>query len=123
MQGLARFDEAREAYQAVIDANRADDFAARARFMRGETFFHQQKYSDALKEYLRVAYDYDAPKWEAFALFEAGQVAEKLDRWDDAADFYRKVTTSHPEDPMATRATERLTAIASKLNDSTRRGL
>ena len=42
LQGLARFDEAREAYQSAIDANRADDFAARARFMRGETYFHQQ---------------------------------------------------------------------------------
>src|SRR5207248_3610237 len=37
-----RFDEARAAYQKVIDARKGGDLAARAQLMRGETYFHQK---------------------------------------------------------------------------------
>ncbi len=113
--GLARFDEARVAFQAVVEANRADDFAARAQLMQGETYFHQQKYNEALKEYLRVVYNYDAPAFQAAALFEAGQIAEKLDHWSDAADFYRQVMSKYSADPVAKKAAQRLEAVKPKL--------
>ena len=61
LQGLARFDEARAAYQAVIDARKGGDLAARAQLMRGETFFHQKAYHEALREFLKVDILYDAP--------------------------------------------------------------
>jgi TolA-binding protein len=108
LQGLARFDEARDAYQAVIDAGQEDDYAARAQLMKGETYFHQEKYNDALKEYLRVEYQYDAPTHQAAALLQAGKVAEELDRWTDAADFYEKTTKKYPAEPAAKEAAERL---------------
>jgi TolA-binding protein len=115
LQGLARFDEAREAYQNAIAANRPDEIAARAHLMRGESYFHQQKYSEALKEYLRVAYATDVvPSLHAAALLEAGQVAEKLQRWADAADFYRQVRAKHPDDPLAARAADRLAALSGR---------
>lgn len=109
LQGLARFDESRAAYQAVIDARKADDFAARAQFMRGETFFHQEKYSEALREFLRVDYQYpDQPSWRAAALLEAGKVAERMERWSDAVDFYEKLTRDFPDDEHVAQAKERL---------------
>jgi TolA-binding protein len=108
LQGLARFDEARDAYQAAIDAGREDDYAARAQLMKGETYFHQEKYADALKEYLRVEYQYDAPTHQAAALLQAGKVAEELNRWTDAADFYEKATKKYPDEPAAKEAAERL---------------
>src|SRR5262249_26031810 len=61
LQGLARFDDARTAYQAVIDARKGGDLAARAQLMRGETYFHQEKYHDAIREYLKVDILHDAP--------------------------------------------------------------
>jgi TolA-binding protein len=121
LQGLARFDEAREAYQAAIAANRPDEIAARAHLMRGETYFHQQQYSEALKEYLRVVYSADvAAGLHAAALLEAGQVAEKLERWSDAADFYRQVRAKHPDDPLATRAAARLAALSDRAPGASR---
>lgn len=116
LQGLARFDEARAAYQAVIDARRADEFAARAQLMRGETFFHQEKFTEALREYLRVDFQYpDQPAWRAAALLEAGKVAERMERWADAADFYEKLVQNFAEDPHAAQAKERLGAVRPKL--------
>jgi TolA-binding protein len=124
LQGLARFDEARVAYQAVIDARRADDFAARAQLMRGETFFHQKNYHDALKEFLRVVYNYDAPPHQAAALLEAGKVAEQLGKWKDAVDFYERLTSDSEfsEQPSARAAAERLEAVRARLprNDPAR---
>lgn len=116
LAGLARFDEARGAYQAVIEARRDDDFATRSQLMIGETYFHQEKYHDALKEFLRVVYDdHAAGPFKAAALLEAGKIAEKLERWGDAADFYRQLRANYPDDRLAQPAAERLEAIQSKL--------
>jgi TolA-binding protein len=110
LQQLARFDEALAAYQAVIDARKGGDLAARAQLMRGEAFFWQKKYKDALREYFRVATLYDAPGWQAAALLEAGKVYEKLDQWAVAAETYEELRTKFPKDPSAAEAKTRLEA-------------
>ena len=110
LQGLARFDEARAAYQAVIDAAKGGDLAARAQLMRGETFFHQKAYREALREFLKVDILYDAPRWQAAALLEAGKVHEQLDQWADAAETYQKLVSKFPDDPHAAEAKTRLDA-------------
>ena len=103
LQGLARFDEARAAYQAVIDAAKGGDLAARAQLMRGETFFHQKAYREALREFLKVDILYDAPRWQAAALLEAGKVHEQLDQWADAAETYQKLVVQVPRRPPRRR--------------------
>ena len=112
LQGLARFDEARDAYQAVIDARKGGDLAARAQLMRGETFFHQQQYQEAGREFLKVDILYHAPRWQATALLEAGKVYERLDKWADAAELYKKLQARFPADPAAAEAGRRLEAAA-----------
>ena len=110
LQGLARFDEARAAYQTVINAAKGGELAARAQLMRGETFFHQKAYHEALREFLKVDILYDAPRWQAAALLEAGKVHEQLDQWADAAETYQKLLSKFPGDPHAAEATTRLDA-------------
>ena len=68
---LALFDEAREAFDRVLAARKGTDLAARAQFMRGETYFHQNQYKDALREFYRVILQHNAPEWQAAALLEA----------------------------------------------------
>jgi len=63
----------------VIDARKGGDLAARAQLMRGETYFHQKNYHEAIREFLKVDILYDAPSWQAAALLEAGKVYERLD--------------------------------------------
>src|SRR5205085_8853721 len=112
-----RFDEARAAYQAVIDARKGGDLAARAQLMRGETYFHQKNYREAIREYLKVDILYDAPAWQAAALLEAGKVYEQLDQWADAAEIYQKLRSRFPDDPNAAEAARRLEAAQKHLAD------
>jgi len=110
LQGLARFAEAREIYQTVIAARKGGDLAARAQLMRGETYFHEKEYAAAGREFLKVDILYNAPKWQAMALLEAGKVYELLDKWADAAEIYKKLQARFPDDPNAAEAARRLDA-------------
>src|SRR5439155_22793207 len=112
-QGLARFDEAREAFDRVLAARKGTDLAARAQLMRGETYFHENKYKDALREFYRVILQHNAPEWQAAALLEAGKVHEKLDQWREAAESYEKLLklrAQFPRDKNAEEAGRRLEA-------------
>jgi TolA-binding protein len=119
LQGQAppKFEEARTAYQAVIDARRGGELAAMAQFMRGETYFHEKNHEEALREFLKVdvlpSYD-DAPKWQALALLEAGKVYEQLDRWADAADLYERLRARFPDEPASAEAAQRLSVARSR---------
>jgi TolA-binding protein len=110
LQALARFDDARAAYKAVIEARKGGDLAARAQLMRGETYFHQKDYQNALREFFMVDTLYDAATWQAAALLEAGKVYERLDRWGLAAETYEGLRSKFPSDPSAAEAKTRLEA-------------
>ena len=94
----------------MIEARKGGELAARAQLMRGETFFHQKAYREALREFLKVDILYDAPKWQALALLEAGKVYERLDQWTEAAEIYEKLRSTFPADPTAAEAARRLDA-------------
>jgi TolA-binding protein len=115
LQGLARFDEARDAYQAVIDARKGGELAARAQLMRGETYFHQKNYHHAKREFYKVELLYDAPTWQATALLELGKVYERLDQWADAAETYERLRAKFPEDPNAAEARSLLEGVRKRL--------
>lgn len=110
-----RFAEARAAYQTVIASRKGGDLAARAQFMRGETFFHQGDYREALRELLMVDILYEAPRWQAAALLEVGKVYEQLDQWADAAEIYKKLQSRFPDDPHTTEAGPRLEAALQRV--------
>jgi TolA-binding protein len=116
LQGVARFDEARAAFQAVIDARKGSELAALAQWSLGETFFHQRNHRQAIREFLKVDYFYpDAPVWQAAALFEAGKAYEQLDQWLDAAEMYEKLRLKFPKDPKAKEAEPLLTNVRKRL--------
>jgi TolA-binding protein len=106
--GLGRPDEAREAFQAVISAREGSDLAAQAQLLRGETFFHQERFHEARTEFLKVDILYDAPRWQAAALLEAGKVDERLGQWTDAVETYQRLCTRFPKDPRVAEANARL---------------
>ncbi len=108
--GLARPDDARAAFQSVITARKGGDLAAQAHLMRGETYFHQERYREALTEFLKVDILYEVPRWQAAALLEAGKVYERLAQWGDAAETYERLCSRFPKDPRVAEAKERLEA-------------
>jgi TolA-binding protein len=118
LQGLARFDDARAAYQAVIDARKGGELAARAQLMRGETYFHEKNYREAIREFLKVDILYDAPTWQAAALLEAGKVYERLAQWADAAETYDRLRSRFPNDPNVAEAKTRQDAARKKVEEA-----
>jgi TolA-binding protein len=113
-----RFDEARAAYQKVIDARKGGDLAARAQLMRGETYFHQKNYRESIREFHMVDVLYHAPIWQAAALLEAGKVYERLAQWADAAEEYQRLREKFPDDPSAAEAKPLLDAVRRRLAES-----
>ncbi|MFO0950685.1 MAG: tetratricopeptide repeat protein [Isosphaeraceae bacterium] len=116
LQQMARFDEARAAYQTVIDARKAGDLVARSQFMIGETYFHQKDYHEAILQLLRVDILYDAPTWQAAALLEVGKAHEQLSQWADAAETYKRLREKFPDDPNAAEAKGRLETVQKRLD-------
>lgn len=109
--GLARPEDARNAFQAVINARKGGDLAAQAHLLRGETYFHEDRFREALTEFLKVDILYDAPRWQAAALLEAGKVYERLAQWGDAAETYERLRSRFPDDPHIPEANTRLITV------------
>ena len=122
LQGLARFEGARAAYDLVIAAKPGGELAARAQLMRGESYFHQKDYDEALREFLKVDILYNAPTWQAAALLQAGKVHEQLAQWTEAAETYQRLASKFPDDPSALEAGKRLEALRGKTPGLTQRG-
>jgi TolA-binding protein len=122
LQQLARWDEARAAYQAVIAARPAGELAARAQFMIGETYFHQKDHSEAVRQFLKVEILHDAPTWQAAALLEAGKAYEQLARWADAAETYERLRARFADDPSAAEAKTRLEAVRKQAGSAAGKG-
>jgi TolA-binding protein len=112
--GLARFDEARAAFEHVIDASGKGDLGAHALLMHGEAYFHQEKLLEALRDFLKVDILYKAPRWQAAALLEAGKVYERLDQWADAAETYGRLVARFPGEAPATEAVRRQAAASGR---------
>jgi cellulose synthase operon protein C len=109
--GLGRLEEARAAFQAVIDIHKDGDLGAQALLMRGETYFHQDQLHEALRDFLQVDILHNAPRWQAAALLEAGKVYERLDHWADAAETYERLLSNFASEPSAVAARQRLSAV------------
>jgi TolA-binding protein len=122
--GLGRLAEARTAFQTVVDAHPGAEMEARALLMCGETHFHQEHFQEALRIFLKVDILYDAPRWQAASLLEAGKVYERLDQWADAAETYERLLTRFPKEPAADEARDRRTAASRRAaaTNSARKG-
>ncbi len=117
----ARFDEAREAFQRVIDSSdgKGTETAAKSQFFIGETWLTQANAFKDDAEQARKAYEqaflayykvllYDYPEWRAPALLLAGKCDEALKRPDGAKKSYQQLLNDYPDTEFATEARERL---------------
>lgn len=113
----ADFAAARESYAKVIASSRAatTETAAMARWMIGETFFHQEKYAEALAEYLRVDERYPFPRWQSAALLQAGKCHESLGQWQSAVAVYQRLLKTYPSSEFRGEAGERLAEASKRL--------
>ena len=105
------FNEARAAFQKVLDDahSRGTETAAKAQLMIAETWWNQQKYDVAQREYLKVYHLHSKyPAWQAPALLQAGLCDEQLGQWQNAVDAYEELIRKFPKTEPAARAADRL---------------
>jgi TolA-binding protein len=112
-QNLARFDEARDAYRRGI-AGQKDENAAQCQFMIGETYFHQKRFQEAGREFLKVEILYAFPQWQAGALLEAGKCHESLQEWSRAVETYNRIIDKYAKTSHVSEATQRRAAAQQK---------
>lgn len=113
---LGNFDDARSDYRRVTrsEAGAKTETAAKAQWMIGETYFHQEDYESALREYLRVEILYDFPTWQAAALLQAGKCHERLGEWQPAVELYARLLKDYSQTEFAKDASERLKTAQSR---------
>jgi cellulose synthase operon protein C len=106
----ADFDAARTWYAKVIEAPGAaeTETATMARWMVGESYFHQEQFAPAIDEYLKVGEQF--PRWHSAALLQAGKAQESLGRWQTAAELYQQLVQRYPDGQLHAEAARRLSA-------------
>lgn len=112
-KGLGRLDEARADFRLAA-ARKIGDLPAQAQLLVGETYFHQEHFHEALREFLKVDILYNAPRWQAAALLEAGKVYERIDQPAEAAETYERLAAKFPQEPAAAEARKRGESLAKK---------
>ena len=121
-------DQALSFLGEVVENDRSET-AAKARFVRGEIYFAQRKFREAIGEFQRLMFGFGSDKspaairpWQAKAGFEAGRCSEllastakgdaaKIKAIEIAARFYRYVVDKHPGDALAAKAAARMEAL------------
>jgi TolA-binding protein len=113
LSNQAKFRDAREAYQRVVDSpfGAKTETAAMAEWMIGESYFHQKDYDNAIRAYDRVELLYDFPQWQAAALLQAGKCLELQSKWSDAGERYAQVVQDYPDTTFKEEAARRLQVV------------
>jgi TolA-binding protein len=109
----ANLAEARKWYQKVVRSSTGGktETAAMAQWMIGETYFLQEQYTDAIREYLRAEVLYAYPHWQAAALLQAGKCYEQTGQWKNAGDAYSRLLARYSHTEFAVEARQRLPAV------------
>jgi TolA-binding protein len=110
---LARFDEAREAYNRVLSAPAAQgtETAAMAQWMIGESYFHQKRYTPAVEAYQRCLADHAFPRWQAAALLQAGKCRLLQGDSEAARRDLARVVSDFADQPLVAEARSRLASL------------
>lgn len=110
-QNLGQWDDAIRLCRQVI-AKSDREVAARAQFMIGQIQVQQQKHAEAIKSFYTVTYGYSFPKWQAEAMYAAGQSLEALKNVPQAVKQYRELVAKFPQSDKAPAASERIKRLA-----------
>lgn len=109
-QNLGQLDLALKLYEEVTAKSEAE-VAARARFRIGEIYSRKMEHDKAIKNFIKAAYGYGYPRWQAHAHYEAGRCYEALGKKEQAVKSYREVTGKFPHSEQAAPAKRRLAAL------------
>lgn len=120
LKAQAKWDEARTMFDRAIHSpeGRQTATAAKCQFLIADSYHHEKKYEDALREYLKVDILYKYPEWQAPALHGAGLCLENLQRLPEAARTYDDLLHRFPTSDVAGKARERLDQLRKRTTAS-----
>ncbi|EMI43489.1 tetratricopeptide repeat protein [Rhodopirellula sp. SWK7] len=108
------FDRGRALLEQVVRSSRANaDVRGRAQWMIGETYFMQEKFTEAIAAYRQVEAISSSDQWTAAALVQAGKSFEQLGRTREATVCYSTLVSRFGDSPHAGGARRRLAAMTS----------
>lgn len=110
----ARMDEARAILERLArEPATAAELKPRTQWMIGETYFLQERYTEAIDAYRRVDSLDPNCDWAVVAMLQSGKAFEKLGLHRDAATCYTALLTRFPASPHIEQARVRLAQIGS----------
>ena len=97
-ENQARFEEARAAYQRVVDSDtgRGTETAAECQFRIAESYLKEKNYEAAYTHYYKVSVGYESEMYEPAALIQAARCDAALKRWRGAVATYQKLIDEFP---------------------------
>jgi len=112
-QNLGHAAEAVAAYRQAL-AKSDGEVGARAQFLIGKIQADQKDVEEAVKSFIKAAYGYSAPKWQAEATFEAARCLESLGQKSQAAAMYQELLDKFPKSDKIDAAKKRLAELPGK---------
>ncbi|HRF01892.1 MAG TPA: tetratricopeptide repeat protein [Pirellulaceae bacterium] len=111
----AEFTVARQHYENVVrsTAGQGTETAAMAQWMIGESWFHQERWSEAIDAYRSVDPFVAHPRWRASAVLQIGKCHERQGETRSAAAAYARLLREFPASEAAAEASSRLAALGS----------
>jgi TolA-binding protein len=117
MAADADLDHARTMFDQVVHstAGSKTETAAMAQWMIGQTYFQQENYASALREFGKVELRFSSyPRWQASALLQEAKCNDQLGHAKEAADIYARLLQSFPQTEFVAEATKGLTETSRK---------
>ncbi len=111
LYGRGKHAEARNAFQAVYDADNGGDLADNALFWIGETYYAAKDYTNALRFYSRVVNDYSSQNKAPDALLKIGILQSRTGDLALAKRTLQQVIERYPYSSSASSAKAELERI------------
>ncbi len=93
------YNEAIRAFSQVVEGSKQSRLQAEAQYWIGECYELQEKFDQAILEYLKVTYLHSENEdWAITARYKAGIICEKLGRYEEAITLLKMVADEAKED-------------------------
>jgi TolA-binding protein len=108
MKNQKKYADALAAFGPVLSDGTRDDLGAHAQFLVGECYLEQDKFDDAIAEFVKVEALFAFPKWQSKAVYEMAQALDRKGEKAKAREQYLRLVQKYPDTEAAKAAKAKL---------------